>query len=60
VRSPSLITACLFFCVTHAVASALERRCGWLDNPSPANWWLVDKDGTWILMEQGGDRTSWF
>src|SRR5687768_1799225 len=31
-----------------------ERRCGWLQNPTPANWWLVDRDGEWILGVQGG------
>ncbi len=37
-----------------APASAPERRCGWLQNPTPANWWLVDRDGQWILGVQGG------
>ena len=31
-----------------------ERRCGWLHNPTPANWWLVDRDGEWLLGAQGG------
>lgn len=35
-------------------AGKLETRCGWLQNPTPANWWLVDADGTWILSVQGG------
>ena len=35
-------------------ARATELRCGWLDNPTPANWWLVDRDGTWIIGMQGG------
>ena len=34
-------------------AASAETRCGWLQNPSPANWWLVDKDGEWILSQQG-------
>lgn len=39
--------------------SALETRCGWIDNPTPANWYLTDRDGSWILMEQGaGDRNG--
>ncbi|MET1112708.1 MAG: DUF4087 domain-containing protein, partial [Allosphingosinicella sp.] len=33
-----------------------ERRCGWLSNPTPANWWLTDADGEWILGTQGGDQ----
>ena len=31
-----------------------ETRCGWLVNPSPANWWLIDADGEWTIGEQGG------
>lgn len=33
---------------------ASETRCGWLDNPTPANWYLTDADGVWILGVQGG------
>jgi hypothetical protein len=25
-----------------------------LQNPTPANWFLKDKDGTWIISRQGG------
>ena len=32
------------------------RRCGWLSNPTPANWWLTDRDGEWILATQGADQ----
>ena len=35
-------------------ASAPAKRCGWLQNPTPANWWLDDSEGTWTLMTQGG------
>jgi hypothetical protein len=34
------------------------RRCGWLVNPTPANWWLTDRDGQWILSTQGADQAS--
>lgn len=38
-----------------------ETRCGWLDNPTPANWWLVDADGEWTLSLQGrGDQDNGF
>lgn len=33
-----------------------ERRCGWLSNPTPGNWWLTDSDGEWILATQGGEQ----
>ena len=31
-----------------------EKRCGWLINPTPANWWLGDRQGEWELGVQGG------
>jgi hypothetical protein len=30
-----------------------EKRCGWFDNPTPANIYLHDRDNTWIIGEQG-------
>ena len=35
--------------------AAAETRCGWIHNPTPANWWLTDADGDWVLMLQGGE-----
>mgnify|MGYP001551625199 CR=1 FL=1 len=32
---------------------AAETRCGWLENPSPANVWLIDKDASWTITMQG-------
>jgi len=37
-----------------AASQAAETRCGWFYNPSPANAWLIDKDGEWTIAEQGG------
>ncbi|HHF2959555.1 TPA: DUF4087 domain-containing protein, partial [Vibrio diabolicus] len=34
-------------------ATAEETRCGWLENPSPANMWLIDRDGSWDISVQG-------
>ena len=31
------------------------RRCGWIVNPTPGNWWLSDRDGEWILASQGSE-----
>ena len=42
-----------FILLSVAVAASAENRCGWLMNPTPANWWLTDRDGTWTLMSQG-------
>lgn len=32
---------------------AKENRCGWLENPTPGNYWLTDKDGDWTISTQG-------
>jgi hypothetical protein len=37
-----------------APAAFAENRCGWVQNPTPGNWWLTDRDGQWIIMSQGG------
>ena len=53
----SLFTATLI-----NVAEASEKRCGWLENPTPGNWWLTDADDTWIIAAQGGysvDDDAW-
>ena len=43
------------------LAAEAETRCGWLSNPTPANYWLQDADGEWTLSIQGiGDRDSGF
>jgi len=31
-----------------------ERRCGWLVNPTPGNFDLLDRDGLWTISAQGG------
>jgi hypothetical protein len=38
-----------------SVALGTETRCGWLQNPTPANWWLDDNAGSWTIMTQGGN-----
>jgi Protein of unknown function (DUF4087) len=35
-------------------APRFETRCGWFDNPTPANVWLHDRDGQWTIGIQGG------
>jgi hypothetical protein len=49
------VSAALF--LSPAVAAA-ESRCGWIDNPTPANWWLTDADGEWIIGTQGGQQAE--
>ena len=48
---PAIISS--FFIVV-IPAKATETRCGWLQNPTPANWFLKDKDDNWIISAQGG------
>jgi hypothetical protein len=38
--------------------NAAQNRCGWLVNPTPANFELVDRDGRWLLSSQGGYQAS--
>ena len=33
---------------------AAERRCGWIENPTPANWWFRDREAEWTLGTMGG------
>jgi len=39
----SVIISSLF--IVALPAKAVETRCGWLHNPTPRNWYLIDKDG---------------
>ncbi|HEX8192144.1 MAG TPA: DUF4087 domain-containing protein [Allosphingosinicella sp.] len=41
-----------------ANAAAPARRCGWLHNPTPGNWWLQDRAGQWVLAVQGGRQAA--
>jgi hypothetical protein len=38
-------------------AQAAERRCGWLQNPTPGNYWLIDREGQWVMAAQGARET---
>ena len=48
----------LAMAATSAVAQNTERRCGWVDNPTPANWWILDRHDDWELSRQGGSSMS--
>ena len=41
-----------------ASSAAAETRCGWIVNPTPANWWLQDAGGEWIIATQGGAEAA--
>lgn len=49
-----LLPAVLLTAVSAQGQRGVERRCGWLSNPTPANFWLTDRDGEWLLGAQGG------
>jgi hypothetical protein len=34
------------------------QRCGWFENPTPANAWLTDRDGEWTVAVQGGHQAQ--
>lgn len=50
---PTMLVSFLLLAMA-AAPGATERRCGWLHNPTPANYWLADRDGEWTIMSQGG------
>jgi hypothetical protein len=49
-----LITVGLLFAGAASAGERYENRCGWFSNPTPANVSLYDRDGEWIIGEQGG------
>jgi len=49
-----LLAAALALAAAPSSPAGSERRCGWLHNPTPANYWLVDRDGEWTISAQGG------
>ena len=51
---PLLVLAALTALIAGPAVAKPEQRCGWIANPTPANWWLNDRDGEWIISEQGG------
>ena len=43
-----------------AAPALSETRCGWVDNPTPGNWFLEDRHASWALGLQGADlRNNW-
>lgn len=60
-RSRFVILACALLCLVVGPVEMFpqetkqfETRCGWFHNPTPANVWLSDRDGQWIIGTQGG------
>ena len=42
--------------LTPALSHAADNRCGWIENPTPGNLWLEDKDNIWTITTQGIDN----
>jgi hypothetical protein len=53
----SLLGLVLF---TATPSHAMERRCGWIANPTPGNWFLLDSAGSWMMSAQGGRQARGF
>ena len=53
-----LPTIAFVFAVLSASAAAAETRCGWILNPTPANWSLQDGQAEWIISTQGGEEAE--
>ncbi|CAN7325409.1 DUF4087 domain-containing protein [Neorhizobium sp. LjRoot104] len=47
--------AAFAFLALPVLAQAAENRCGWLQNPTPGNWWLDDAEGNWPIRSQGSE-----
>lgn len=41
-----------------ATAPVRANICGWVHNPTPANWWIDDSLGQWVLGTQGGEQVA--
>ncbi len=58
-----VITAALMLAAPYgkagaSAAAAPETRCGWFDNPTPANASLHDREAEWIIGVQGGHQAE--
>ena len=53
-RYPITIAAVLIAGSALAQPAWSETRCGWLQNPTPGNYFLLDSQSEWIASAQGG------
>lgn len=51
-----LAAAAAALAIGSTAGATVQTRCGWINNPTPANWWLVDGDGLWMIGVQGGHQ----
>jgi hypothetical protein len=57
-RALAAVVAASMIAPASISARAADMRCGWLDNPSPGNASLFDKDGEWAIGVQGGHQAN--
>ena len=57
-RVLALLMALSMSVLAPMAARAASVRCGWLDNPTPGNASLYDKDGEWTIAVQGGHQAT--
>jgi hypothetical protein len=57
-RRPTTIVAVLLAGSALAGPARSETRCGWLQNPTPGNYWLRDSETEWIASAQGGYQAN--
>lgn len=53
-----LLSIALIFSFSSVALAKVETRCGWISNPTPANYWINDADGEWIISAQGGYQAT--
>lgn len=52
-----LVSFSLLILSTSALA-ATQNRCGYIENPTPGNYSLLDSAGEWIISVQGGHQAE--
>jgi len=57
-RALAVLIAVSMVALAPMAARAGSLRCGWLDNPTPGNASLYDKDGEWTIAAQGGHQAN--
>ncbi|WP_063889418.1 MULTISPECIES: DUF4087 domain-containing protein [Burkholderia] len=57
-RAASHLLAVLVLALAGTQYAYAEIRCGWLQNPTPANWWLDDRTGSWTLGTMGSPEAE--
>jgi hypothetical protein len=61
---PQLLSLRFVVCVwaqaagAHIDSAPGQLRCGWFENPTPANAWFTDRQGAWLVGVQGGHQAE--